>query len=162
MTERTAFESETRERLNRMERELRRWRCVGIFAFGLAALMIAGAAGDKSSPELSVHTLRIVDTEGKDRIVLTAKPGVPDMTFLDPGGKSRLTLDIAEDHKPILLFSENGKECPLTLELEQGLPLVQLRDEGVTKRLTIGIPRGSEGPVMRFLKSSGEYLKSLP
>jgi hypothetical protein len=162
MTEHTAFESETRERLNRMERELRRWRCAGILMLALVALVIAGAATDKSSRELSVHTLRIVDMEGKDRIVLTAKPGVPDMTFLDPGGKSRLTLDIAEDHKPVLLFSEDGKECPLTLELEHGLPVLQLRDEAGTKRLTIGIPKGREGPFMRFLTSTGDYLKSLP
>jgi hypothetical protein len=84
------------------------------------------------------------------------------MTFLDPQGKSRLTLDIAEDHKPIVLFSEDGKEYPLTIELEQGLPLLQLRDEAGIKRLTIAIPKGGGGPIMRFLSATGSFLRSFP
>jgi hypothetical protein len=105
MTERTPFEGEARDlrdRLSRMERELRSWRLGGVIALSLATVVIAGAPAEPPAKELRVTTLRIVDREGKNRIVLTAEPKIPDMTFLDPAGKSRLTLDIAADSKPVL------------------------------------------------------------
>ena len=102
MADHTAFENEMRDRLNRMERELRYWRLGGILTLSLATVVVAAAMDDPPAKELRVETLRIVERNGKERIVLTAVPGVPDMTFLDPAGESRLTLDIADDHKPVL------------------------------------------------------------
>ena len=70
------LEDETRERLDRMERELRRWRVGGVMTLALAAVVAAGAMADPPDKELRVQTLRVVDRKGKDHIVLTAEPKV--------------------------------------------------------------------------------------
>ncbi len=152
MAETGAFEREARERLGRMERELRCWRLGAAAVLSLGAVLAFGGMAAPASKELRVQTLRIVDKEGKDRIVLTAESGIPDMTFLDPSGKSRLTLDIADDRRPVLLFSESGKESGrLTLGLEEeGVPMLQLYDAAGKKRLTFGVPKNG-GPVLRVL-----------
>lgn len=152
MAENLAFESETRERLGRMERELRRWRLGTLAALSLAGVLALGGMAAPAAKELRVQTLRIVDKDGKDRMVMTAEPGIPDMTFLDPSGKSRLTLDIADDRRPVLLFSESGKESGrLTLGLEEeGVPMLQLYDDSGKKRITFGVPKNG-GPVLRVL-----------
>jgi hypothetical protein len=152
MVRNLAFEEETRERFNHLERELRRWKCGALVLFSVAALLVVGGMAAPAANELSVRTLRIVDQAGKDRIVLTAEAGIPDMTFLDPSGKSRLTLDIADDQRPVLFFSEPGKESGrLTIGLEQeGVPMLQLYDGAGKKRITFGIPKEG-GPVLRVL-----------
>jgi hypothetical protein len=152
MAEIPAFEQETRERLRRMERELRCWRFGVLFGLSAVAVLVAGGMADPPAKELSVRTLRLVDQEGKDRIVLTAERGIPDMTFLDPSGKSRLTLDIADDQRPVLLISESGRESGrLTLGLEEeGVPMLQLYDGTGKKRITFGVPKNG-GPVLRVL-----------
>jgi hypothetical protein len=165
-TEAAAFEHETRARLDRMERQLRLWRRGATAAIGLAVVAVAGAMAQAPAPvkELSVRTLRIVDDAGKDRIVLTAEPSVPDMTFFDPSGKSRLTLDVAKDRRPVLLFAdETGKESNrLTLGLEdEGHPTLLLYDGAGRKRVVIGVPREG-GPVLRVLDESGKLRMRFP
>jgi hypothetical protein len=148
----STFENEARDRLARLESELGRWRVGAAVAVSLAAVLVLAGMADPSAKELSVRTLRIVDNEGKDRIVLTAEQGVPDMTFLDPSGKSRLTLDIANDRRPVLHFAESGKESGrLSMGLEEdGVPMLQLYDGSGKKRITFGVPKNG-GPVLRIL-----------
>lgn len=155
------FEQEMRRRLDRMERQLRRWR---LGALGLAVVAVAGAMATPQARELTVKTLRIVDDAGKDRIVLTAEPSRPDMTFFDPSGKSRLTLDIAKDRRPLLLFAdESGKEANrLTLGLEdEGHPGLILYDGHGRKRITLGIPKDG-GPVIRVLDENEKLRMRFP
>src|SRR3954452_762155 len=110
-TQTTAFEREMRERLDRLEGRLRRWRRGALASLGLAALAAAGAMAEPPLKELSVRTLRVVDTTGKDRIVLSADPQSADIVLYDPSGKSRLTIDVAKDRRPVLQFAdESGKQ----------------------------------------------------
>ncbi len=161
MTEHTAFENEMRGRLSRMERELRRWRLGGTLLLTLTAVVVAGAMAAPAVQEMRVTTLRIVDQQGKDRIVLTAEPKIPDMIFFDPAGKSRLTLDIAEDHKPVLSFSESGKESRLTIGLEEGTPMLNLYDQAGKKRVAFGIPKVGGG-IIRILDANEQLQKRFP
>ncbi len=162
MAQTSAFEHETRERLSRMERALRRWRVGALIALPLAAVVLLGAMVDAPINELRVHTLRIVDKAGTDRIVRTADPTLPDMTFFDPQGKSRLTLDIAADHKPVLQFSDVGKESGgLILGLEEGSPLLQLYDPRRKKRVAIGVPKQG-GPIIRIMDEDGKLQMRFP
>jgi hypothetical protein len=157
-----AFENETRDRLNRMDRELRYWRLGGIVTLAVAAVVAAGAWADPPAKELRVETLRIVEPNGKDRIVLTAVPGVPDMTFLDPGGHTRLTLDIADDNRPVLVISESGKtKGRLELGIENGSPTLQLYDRDGVKRVTIGIPKDI-GALIRTYDEKGRIQGRFP
>jgi hypothetical protein len=158
----TEFEKQTRARLDRMERELRAWRLGGLLALALAVVVVAGAMAQPPAKELRVETLRIVERNGKDRIVLTAVPGVPDMTFLDPGGHTRLTLDIADDNKPVLVVSESGRaKGRLELGIENGSPMLQLYDREGVKRVTIGIPR-DVGALIRTFDADGRLQGRFP
>jgi hypothetical protein len=155
-------EVEIRERLRQVEGELRRWRRGAVVFATLALLSIAGAMAAPQSKELRVQTLRIVDDAGKDRIILTAEPKIPDMTFLDPSGQGRLTLDIAEDHKPVLVVSDSGKESTrLTLGIEGGSPLLQLYDATVKKRIAFGVPKEG-GSMIRVLDADGKLRSKFP
>ncbi|HKI19556.1 MAG TPA: hypothetical protein VKA15_16845 [Isosphaeraceae bacterium] len=163
MADHTAFENETRDRLNRMERELRCWRLGGILTLSLATVLVAGAMAEPPAKELRAQTLRIVDRDGKDRIVLTAVPGIPDMTFVDPTGQTRLALDIAEDAKPELVISESGKanKGRLTLGIENGSPLLQLYDRDGKKRVTFGVPKDAGG-LIRIFDADGRIQGRFP
>jgi hypothetical protein len=160
----TPFEREMSTRLDRMERQLRRWRRGAAAALGLAALAVAGAMAEPPLKELAVKTLRIVDDAGKDRIVLSSNPEDADIILYDPSGKSRLTLDVAKDRRPVLLFAdESGKESNrLVLGLEdEGHPALQLFDGTGRKRVAIGIPKEG-GPVIRVLDENGKLRMRFP
>ena len=151
MTGYASLEVETSERLERLERELRRWRWGGAIVLTLGLVVVAAAMADPPDKELRVQTLRIVERDGTERIVLTADKKSPDMTFLDPNGKSRLTLDIAEDHKPVLQFAEGGEEKGrLTMGIDENGPMLLFYDRHGKKRLAFGVPK-SGGPALRIL-----------
>jgi hypothetical protein len=157
MAERTAFENQMRDRMGQIERELRLWRLGGVLTLTLAVVVLAGAMAAPPAKELRAHTLRIVDQEGNDRIVLTAEPKVPDMIFFDPSGKSRLTLDIADDHKPVLSFFESGRETRTTIGLEDGTPMLNHFDHAGRKRVTFSIP-ANFAPVIRIMDENQQLL----
>ena len=129
MNSRMASDDGTQDRLERIERELRFWRIGGLFTLAAAAVVGLAAMADPPAKELRVETLRIVQSDGKDRIVLTAIPEIPDMTFYDPTGQARLTLDIANDKQPELAIAESGTEKGrLAIGIENGTPVLRLYD----------------------------------
>jgi hypothetical protein len=162
MAAHTGFENEVRERLSRMERELRYWRLGGILTLSLTTVVVAAAMDDPPPKELRAETLKIVERNGKERIVLTAVPGVPDMTFLDPAGESRLTLDIADDHKPVLSVSDLAKgKGRLLLGIEDGSPTLQLYDRDGKRRVTLGVPKDT-GALIRTFDADGKVQGRFP
>jgi hypothetical protein len=162
MAEHKSFEKEMRDRLDRVERDLRYWRLGGILALGLAIVVVAGAMAEPPAKELRVETLRIVQRDGKERIVLTAVPGVPDMTFLDPAGHTRLTLDIADDNKPVLVISESGRaKGRMEIGIENGTPMLQLYDRDGTKRVVLGVPK-DVGALLRTFDAEGRIQGRFP
>jgi hypothetical protein len=162
MAVQTAFENEVRERLSRMERELRYWRLGGVLALSLITVVVAAAMDDPPPKELRAETLKIVERNGKERIVLTAVPGIPDMTFLDPSGESRLTLDIADDHKPVLSVSDLAKgKGRLVLGIEDGSPTLQLFDRDGKRRVTLGVPKDT-GALIRTFDADGKVQGRFP
>jgi hypothetical protein len=162
MTDHNTFELEMRDRLNRLERELRSWRLGGMLALSLAIVIVAAAMAQPPAKELRVETLKIVQNDGKERIVLTAVPGVPDMTFLDPAGESRLTLDIANDHKPVLMVADTAKgKGNLVLGIEDGSPSLQLYDRDGKKRVTLGVPKDT-GALIRIYDAQGKVQGRFP
>jgi hypothetical protein len=157
-----AFESEMRDRLGRLERELRFWRLGGILTLSLATVVVAAAMDDPPPRELRAETLKIVERNGKERIVLTAVPGVPDMTFLDPAGESRLTLDIADDHKPVVTVSDMARgKGRLVLGIDDGSPTLQLHDRDGKKRVTLGVPKDT-GALIRIFDADGKVQGRFP
>jgi hypothetical protein len=158
----TAFENEMRDRLSRLERELRYWRLGGILMLSLATVVVAAAMDDPPPRELRAETIKIVERSGKERIVLTAVQGVPDMTFLDPAGESRLTLDIAADHKPTVTVSDIAKgKGRLLLGIDDGSPNLQLYDREGKKRVTLGVPKDT-GALIRIFDADGNVQGRFP
>jgi hypothetical protein len=170
MFERQVDLADIRERLDLMEsalrrtdRALRRWRLAALAGLSLAVVGVAAGALAEPAKELSVRTLRLVDRGGKERIVLTAEEGIPDMTFLDPAGKGRLTLDITQDRVPVLLFSEAGEEkngVSLGFGEEEG-PMLQFLDIKGKKRIIIAAPPKGK-PYLRFNDEAGKLLARYP
>jgi hypothetical protein len=163
VAESQACEQEILRRLDRMERALRRWKLGALASLSLAVVGVATGALAEPAKELSVRTLRLVDRGGKERIVLTAEEGIPDMTFLDPAGKGRLTLDITEDRVPVLLFSESGEAkngVSLGFGEEEG-PMLQFLDIKGKKRIMLAAPPKGK-PYLRFQDEEGKLLARFP
>ncbi len=162
MAVQTAFDDQTQNRLDRIERELRYWRIGSMLA--LAAVVVAGltAMADPPAKELRVETLRIVQSDGKDRIVLTAIPEIPDMTFYDPSGRGRLTLDIANDKEPELAIAGAGKaKGRLAIGIDNGTPVLRLYDRAGKLRVSMGVPQ-DVGALIRTFDEEGRVLGRLP
>jgi hypothetical protein len=134
----------------------------GVALLVFTTLAVAAAMDDPPAKELRVETLKIVERGGKERIVLTAVPGVPDMTFLDPAGQGRLTLDIADDHKPVLRVAETAKgKGHLILGIEDGSPMLQLYDRDGRRRVTLGVPKDT-GALIRIFDADGKVQGRFP
>lgn len=164
MSDGRGFEQEMRDRLDRLERQLRRWRRGALALAGVTALAVAGAMAQPPAKELTVKKLRVVDDAGKDRIVLSADPVEADLTFFDPSGKSRLTIDVAKDRRPVLQFSDdaNKESSRMTLGLEdEGHPALTLYDGSGRRRVTFGIGKQG-GPVLRVLDENGRLQTRFP
>ena len=164
MSDDRGFEREMRERLDRLERQFGRWRRGRWRRRRWRPWWSPGRWPSRPAKELSVKKLRVVDDAGKDRIVLSADPVEADLTFFDPSGKSRLTIDVAKDRRPVLQFSdESNKESNrLTLGLEdEGHPALILYDGEGRNRVSFGIPKQG-GPVIRVLDEKGRLQMRFP
>jgi hypothetical protein len=158
----TSFETEMRDRLGRLERELRYWRMAGGLTIVLAVVTISAAMDAPVPTELRAETIKLVERSGKERIVMTALPGIPDMTFLDPAGESRLTLDIADDHKPVVTVSDTAKgKGRLVLGIDDGSPNLQLYDRDGKRRVTFGVPKDT-GALIRIYDADGKVHGRFP
>jgi hypothetical protein len=158
----TSFETEMRDRLGRLERELRYWRMAGGLTIVLAVVTIAAAMDAPAPKELRAETIKLVEPSGKERIVMTALPGIPDLTFLDPAGESRLTLDIADDHKPVVTVSDTAKgKGRLVLGIDDGSPNLQLYDRDGKRRVTFGVPKDT-GALIRIYDADGKVHGRFP
>ena len=96
--------------------------------------------------------------------MLSADPVEADLTFFDPSGKSRLTIDVAKDRRPVLQFSDdaNKESSRMTLGLEdEGHPALTLYDGAGRRRVSFGIPKQG-GPVLRVLDENGRLQTRFP
>lgn len=162
MSDSLAQPGDIASRLKEIERELRWWRRSAIAGLAVVAVMLAGAMAEPREKELRVETLRIVDDEGKDRLVLTARKGIPDMTFLDPKGHTRMTLDIAEDERPVLVVSDSGESANrVSLGIDKGSPTVQLYDAETKKKVVLSVPKDL-GALIRIFGEDGKLRSRFP
>lgn len=159
---RMTFDARALDRLDRIERELRYWRIGGICFAAATAVIGLAAMADPPAKELRAETLRIVQRDGKDRLVLSAIPEIPDMTFYDPQGKARLTLDIAKDKAPELSIAESGTEKGrLAIGIDNGTPVLRLYDRTGKLRVSMGVPHDL-GALIRIFDEDGSVVGRLP
>jgi hypothetical protein len=92
--------AELLSRLDRLERENRKWKRVGVAALALAAV---GALGSAFTVCDSVSAERFIvrDSRGKERVRLTAYEtgGIPKLSFLNDKGQTVFSLGVCGENK---------------------------------------------------------------
>jgi hypothetical protein len=108
--------SDTLERrLERLERDSRRWKAMTTLAMGILSLILlsgAGKSGETSVPnEVQAHAFVLVDRNGTPLARLGLLPhGAWGLGFYDQGKKSRIVLSVEGDGaSSISLFAKDGK-----------------------------------------------------
>ena len=77
--------------------------------------------------KITVQTLSVLDSNGKERIAIAAAPENPALTFYDANHTPRATLDL--DHTEPTLKLEGGKGSILIAFDKDGLPNVTLQGD---------------------------------
>ncbi len=83
-------------RLDRLERDNRRWKVLAVAALaGLCLVVLTGAGGGKVAGEIRARSFALVDAGGKNRAVLAmGDDGAPTLAAYDADGKRRLALGL--------------------------------------------------------------------
>lgn len=87
-------------RMDRLERESRKWKRVGIAALALASVGVLGSALTVCD-SVSAERFIVRDARGKERVRLTAYEtgGIPKLSFLNDKGQTVFSLGVCEANK---------------------------------------------------------------
>jgi hypothetical protein len=142
------------ERIERLERENRRWRRAGmVVTLGLAALpVIAGASRDGQATVLEAQRLVLKGQDGKvyaELGVRTNKAGgteFPQLSLYDQRGKRRVDLAVWPDGSPELRFNDEDQRprCSLAM-LRDGLTQLGFNQKDGWGQLSLGSFRDGAG-----------------
>ncbi|MGL4465459.1 MAG: hypothetical protein ACRC1K_25190 [Planctomycetia bacterium] len=146
-------------RIERLERENRRWKRVGLGA--VAAAGIALTVGAAPAPRvLEVAGLRLVDAKGKLHGYLSVDAGGPRLFFLGNDGSPKAALVV------------QGKDANLTVTGSDGKPKVALGTLNEQTYLSLGAATGSaslnltvseaDGPKVRGFTKDGDGVIAVP
>ena len=137
------------QRLETLERAIRRWRLIGITTGGLLVVVVClGAAGpDKKGGELVLDKLVIRDSQGRERIVLGTSPdGKASVKHLDANRKVRITAVTFPDGKAeVSHLDANQKNRIVARTMPDGSAAVKHYDENEGLRIsafTSSFPHG--------------------
>jgi hypothetical protein len=91
-------------RLARLEQNARRWRVATTLLAGILGITVLSGSVWKDSPRLDVRELRLIDEQGRARLLLTlADTGHPKMLMVDADGQIR-----AQYTSELLAFEDRG------------------------------------------------------
>jgi len=148
-------------RLERGERESRRWKAMATLAMGLLSLVFligAGKSGETSVPnEVQAHAFVLVDRNGTPLARLGLLPhGAWGLGFYDQGKKSRIVLSVESDGaSSISLFGKDGKGSVLLSASSTGASALRLVDTHWKTRATLATwPDGS--PFLQLMDREGK------
>jgi hypothetical protein len=113
------------QRLDRLERENRWWRCTASLAVvGVVLIPLVAATAAKAPEEIRAKKLVIVDDEGRQRIVLGWYAGYG-LKIIGKGDKTRISLeDWNHGETELALHSQEGPaRLKLTVSAE-GVPSI--------------------------------------
>jgi hypothetical protein len=149
-------ERELNERLERLEKDNRRLKRVGMVAVLIAAGLGAIAATRPTPERITAHEVDIVGSRGNTRIILSASSNSPSIALVDAQGKPRAAVIVSTDGMasisitdaqghPSVLMGEGS----LTLSDAQGHPGVGMDVEADGSALVTVGPPGT-GAAMNF------------
>ncbi|MFI5456052.1 MAG: hypothetical protein ACHRXM_11440 [Isosphaerales bacterium] len=154
------------ERLERLERQCRRWRWTGIAAvLALAVALTAFAARRNQVPsEIRAKNLWVLDEHGRGLIRIGSsirEKGNGVIEFLDESGQPRMALGLANSHNPFVWLSGRDGRDELVMdagnERGMGITLKDLkRDSGLSLAPS---PDGIAG--LAFMSSGGKPVLDL-
>jgi hypothetical protein len=148
-------------RLERLERDSRRWKAMTALAMGTLCLILligAGKSGETSVPsEVQAHAFVLVDRNGIPLARLGLLPhGALGLGFYDQGKKSRIVLSVEDDGaSSISLFGKDGKGSVLLSANSTGASALRLVDTHWKTRATLATwPDGS--PFLQLMDREGK------
>jgi hypothetical protein len=128
------------DRLAALERSQRRLRAaITVLALGLATAVLLGAADDGV---LSGRTLKLLDEQGRVRVLLTTRTG---LSLLDETGRPRASLGLETDGAPALLL--NGDASRVILGVNGDGPALALTGARGVLRAVFALVRDQPGLV---------------
>ena len=149
------------QRLERLERDSRRWKALttlAMVALSLVLLIGAGKSGETSGPnELQAQAFVLVDRNGTPLARLGLLPhGAWGLGFYDQGKKSRIVLSVEGDGaSSISLFGKDGKGSLLLSANGNGASSLRLVDTHWKTRTTLATwPDGS--PFLQLTDRDGK------
>ena len=149
------------QRLERLERDSRRWKAMTTLAIGALSLLLligAGKSGETSLPhEVQAQAFVLVDRNGTPLARLGLLPhGAWGLGFYDQGKKSRIVLSVEGDGaSSISLFGKDGKGSMLLSANSTGASALRLVDTQWKTRATLATwPDGS--PFLQLMDREGK------
>jgi len=151
------------KRLERVERENRRWRVAGLFVMvALASVLVMGQARPPTTVEAREFIVRT--TEGNRVMRLSAGPGgQPSLAFFDQQGEARILMYLYDRGTPgfSLLAAPPSKATLHLAAYGDGTPRIDWTDDNGSVRAKMGLSsRGltnvDQSPYIVFLDQNGE------
>ena len=94
-------------RLDRLERENRRWRFFGFAGLAAAGLLVLSGVTVKE-PTIGAQAFTLVNPQGELRAVFAMVDNEPTLAFFDNGGKVRAGLTLLANSPQLVLYGEDG------------------------------------------------------
>ena len=153
-----------KQRLDRLERENRWWKVLGVVAVAaLGLVVLTGATKSEVADEIWAKRIVLVDEAGRVRIELdtTRDDNFPFFRLTDKGGHNRITLGMKPDESPGLnLYNKAGKRGATLAMLSDYSSILSFYDkDGIPTIVLTGEMDGSSGIVIAT--KGGKGLASL-
>ncbi|MBW2716903.1 MAG: hypothetical protein JRD03_12535 [Deltaproteobacteria bacterium] len=155
--------SEARERIQRLERDMRRLR-EGMLVLAIALIASFAWSVTRGTPdELTLRRLAIVDDDGKERIVAAARPeGEVGLSHYDAEGKVRIrTGTNSEGDASVQHFDPDGRQRISVGTGPAGETPAERRETDVKNRIgELTFPDGYSGIALRSSNGESVWMKT--
>jgi hypothetical protein len=147
------------KRLERLERQCRRWRWTGIvFALltgtPILLLFLFFLMSDRTH---EADRLLVRDKDGNARMDLgTNSDGTPRLLFQGRDGKVRLALHLVEDDSPTIWLGDKGGKNRLSMTVNEDGPAMDLKYQAGAARVRMTVNR-DDAPRLAVSDKDGKY-----
>lgn len=140
------------QRLDRVEREVRWYRFLGVVALVVTAyISLVGASGAKVFDEVSANRFFLVDSQGRRQGFLTITPnGSPVFGLYDSGGKAGIQLAVTDGAPSLSLTDKYERGRAVLAVLPDGSPGLDLLDKKGTLRAVLGVSADGKPALVLF------------
>jgi len=139
----TATQAALVERLEHLERAQRRLgRLIVCAALVLTSAFLMGAKGERA---VEATSFRLVDEQGRVRILMTVSSG---LSFLDEEGRGRAILGVNREGPGLALYGDAGKSGAILNVNKNGPALAFAGENGTTRAILAALRKEGAGLVL--------------